>query len=137
MAIPVCEGHRHSIELQLAYVINLLLACKVADPTVPIAQLIFVIGVIQREHRAGMLYLCKALFRLASYALGGRVRCYQLRMRSLKLLELDHEQIELWIADLRIVKHVVAVLVVTDSFPQLFYPFNRLASAHFVTWAHV
>ena len=58
--------------------------------------------------------LDEALTRFATYSLRGRIWGDQLGVRRLNLLQLLHEQIKLGIADLGIIEHVVAMLVMPD-----------------------
>src|SRR5215470_11213370 len=61
-----------------------------------------------------MLNFDKALARLAAHTLRRRLRRDQSRMPGLKLLQFVHKTIEFRIADLGIVEHVIAVLVMTN-----------------------
>ncbi len=65
-----------------------------------------------------MRNLDEALARLAAHPLGGRVGSDQLRMLRLERFQLVHQAVEFGIADLGIVEHVVAVLVMADFLPQ-------------------
>src|SRR5215470_20347416 len=62
----------------------------------------------------------ETLARLAAYTLRRRVRRDQLRMIGLDLLELVHQPVEFGIADLGIVEHVVAVLVMANLIAKQF-----------------
>ncbi len=62
----------------------------------------------------------KALARFAANPLRGRVGRDQLGMSRLELLQLVHHAIEFRVADLRIVEHVIAILVMPDLFAQSF-----------------
>ena len=86
--------------------------------TLPVAQLFLVVSVVEREHGRGMANLEETFARFAADALGGRVGRDQFGMLGLELLQLFKKLVELKIADLRIVKHVVAVLVVADLLTQ-------------------
>src|ERR1041385_3773529 len=61
-----------------------------------------------------MRNLDKAFAWLASDALSRRVRRDQLRLLGLELLQLIHQPVEFRVADLRIVEHVIAVLVMAN-----------------------
>src|SRR6185369_17774529 len=74
----------------------------------------------------------KTFARFATDALCGRVRCDQFRIFSLELFQLFEKFVELKIADLRIVEHVVAVLVVADILTQCvhFFPDSVVRRSH-------
>ncbi len=62
---------------------------------IPGGQLLGGVGVVQREHGAGVANFLEALGRLAAYALGGRVGGEQLGMGGFDLLELVHQRVVL------------------------------------------
>ena len=86
----------------------------------PVAQLLFAVGVVEREHRRGVRHLDEALARLAAHPLGGRIGGDQLGMLGFERLEFVHQPVEFGVADLRIVEHVIAVLVIADLVAQRF-----------------
>ena len=57
---------------------------------------------------------------LAAHALSRRVRLDVIRMLGLQLLQRVHQAVEFRVADLRIVEHVIAVLVMPNLFAQGF-----------------
>src|SRR5262249_29636590 len=65
-AIAVEQCHRHAIELQLADIIDLLFSCEFVNAPLPAAKILDTIGVVEREHRSGVLDFGKALFGLSS-----------------------------------------------------------------------
>ncbi len=92
------------------------------DAPRPVAQLRLVVGVVEREHRRRMRHLDESLSRLAAHALGRRIRRDQLRMRQLNRLQFVHQDVVISIADLRVVEHVVAVLVMANQLAQFQCP---------------
>ena len=114
------QRQRHAVQLQLADVLDVRLAAQLVDAPLPVAQFLFVVGVVEREHRRGVRHLDEALARLAAHALRRRIGRDQLRMLGLELLQLVHQAVEFGVADLGIVEHVVAVLVVADLVAQRF-----------------
>ena len=118
LAAGKAQGQRHAVELQLADVVHARLAAQLVDAPLPIAQLLLAVSVVQRHHGRGMRNFDEALARLAAHALGGRVGGDQLGMLGLERLQLVHQAIEFGVADLGIVEHVVAVLVVADFLAQ-------------------
>ena len=57
---------------------------------------------------------------LAAHALSRRVRRDVIRMFGLQLLQRVHQAVEFRVADLRIIEHVIAVLVMPDVLAQRF-----------------
>ena len=88
----------------------------------PIAQLFFGVGVIQRKHGRGMPDFHESLARLASNALRRRIGGDQIRMFSFQILKLIHEPVEFGVADFGIVEYVVAVFMLADFFAEGFEP---------------
>ena len=113
-AVLVAQGQRHAVELQFAYVIDVFPPAQFVYPPLPVAQFVFAVGVIQREHGRRMLRLHETFAGFAADALGGRIGRDQLGMLGLELFQLVHELIEFSVRDFRIVEHVVAIFVVAD-----------------------
>ena len=118
LAAVEAQRQRHAVELELAHVVHPRLAAQLVHAPLPVAQLLFAVGVVERQHGRGMRHFDEALARLAAHALGGRVGRDQLRMLGLERLQLVHQAIEFGVADLGIVEHVVAVLVIADLVAQ-------------------
>ena len=116
------EGDREPVELELAHHAERLAVDEGLCPPVPGHELLFVEGVAQGEHRAGVDGLGEAGDRLRADALGGRVRGYELGVPLLDGAQLPEERVELGVADLGRVEGVVAVVVVVDLGPELFEP---------------
>ena len=114
------KGQGHTVQLQFANIFDFLLPTQVMDTAFPIAQLVFAIGVVEREHGGGMPDLQEAFARFSAYALTGRVGGYQIRVLSFQLDKLVHQLIEFCVGNLRIIEYVIAVLVMTDLLTQAF-----------------
>ncbi len=114
------QGQRHAVELQFADIVDVFAAAEFVDAAFPVAQLVFAVSIVEREHGRGVRRFDEALARLAADALGGRVGRDQFRMLSFELLELVHELVEFGVANFRIVEHVVAIFVMADFFAQRF-----------------
>ena len=77
-------------------------------------QLVFVVRVVEAEHRHHVLDRLEALDGTPSYTLCRRVAGDELGMFRLEALELVQEAIELLVGDLGIVVDVVTLFVMTD-----------------------
>ena len=62
----------------------------------------------------------KALSRLASHALGGRIGRDQLRVLLFQALELAHDRVEFGVCDLGSVQHVIQIFVPSQLLSKLF-----------------
>src|SRR5208337_628622 len=90
------------------------------DAPLPVAQLLFGVSVVQREHGRGMLRFHEPLARLAAHALRRRVGSDEFRMVRLEPLELVHQFVEVGIRKFRIIQHVIAIFVVPNLLAQSF-----------------
>ncbi len=84
----------------------------------PVAQFGLAGGLRQRQHLGGVAYLGELFAGLAAHPLRRRIGRDQLRMRGFQRDQLVHQLVELGVADLRIVEHVIAVFVVADLVAQ-------------------
>jgi hypothetical protein len=84
----------------------------------PVAQLVFVVGIVEREHGRGMPDFYKTLARPAPYPLSGRIGSDEGGIVRFQFLQFVHELIELGVGDLRVVENVVEILVVADFLAQ-------------------
>src|SRR3984957_1249634 len=66
-----------------------------------------------------MVHLGETLFRLATYALAGRVRRHQLRMAAFQHTQLAHPGVVLRVGNLRRIQHVILIFVVAELIAQL------------------
>ena len=94
-AVFVMQGQRHAVELQLAHIVDVFAPAEFVHAALPVAQLVFAVSVVQREHGRGVRRFEEAFAWLSAYALGGRVGCDQFGIRFLDLLQLKHELVEL------------------------------------------
>ena len=70
-----------------------------------------------------MADLLELVERLPADPLGGRVRRLELRVLALPVLEPPHQAVEFGVGNLRVVKHIVTVLVVSNLLAQFFHLF--------------
>jgi len=77
-------------------------------------QLLFAVGVVEREHPHGMPDFGSSRAWLAGDTLGGRLRGHELRVSGLERAQLAQQRVELGVGDARIVEHVVPVVVGLD-----------------------
>src|SRR5690606_14371063 len=75
------------------------------------AQIVLLEGVAQAEHGHLVAHLAEGAERLATNALGRRLRRHQLRVLSLQSLQLAEQPIVLCVWHTRLVQHGVAVVV--------------------------
>ena len=114
----VTQGQRHAVELELADVFNVVSSAEFVHAALPIAQLFFAVGVVEREHGRGVWGFDESLARLAAHALRRRIGRDQFDMRGLELFQLVHQAVEFGVRDFGIVEYVVAVLVMANVFAQ-------------------
>ena len=82
-----------------------------ANALVERAQILFVVGVVEAEHRLEVLDLGEALGGTSADALRRRIRRQQLGMRGFERLELVHQRVEVGVADLGRGLYVVQLFV--------------------------
>ena len=121
LARPITDRHRKAIHLQFANVINLVGAAKLVHAPLPGAQLVFVVGVIEREHRRAVPHLDEAFARGAAYPLSRRIRRDQLGIFRLQLLQSVHQHVKVGVADGRLVEHVIEIFVASNLLAQRFH----------------
>ena len=107
----IAQGHAQAVHLQLGHILDRERAGQFAAASLPGGQLLGRVGVVQREHGAGVRHLAKALGRLAAHALGGRVGGDELGVRCLDAFEFVHQRVVGGVADFRRVENVIQVLV--------------------------
>ena len=103
----VDERERHAIELQFAHVFEVGAAAQFMHAPLPVAQLFFAVGVVEREHGRRMLRLDESFARLAADALRWRIGRDQLGMLRLKPLQLIHQLVEFGVGEFGIVEDVI------------------------------
>ncbi len=115
----VVEGHRQAVDLRLGHVVDGALADLPEDPLLELAQLFFVVRVVEAQHRHAVLPRGKRLRGLLADALGGAVRRDEVGELRLQVAQLAFEPVVLRVGDLGLVEHVVEVLVPAQLAPQL------------------
>ena len=113
------QRHGKPVELQLADILDVLLSGQLVDTPLPVAQLLLVVGVVEREHGRRVWNFEKSFARLAADTLRGGIRRDQLGMGGLELLQFLHQPVEFGVADLGIVENVVAILVIANLVAKL------------------
>ena len=126
----VVQRQAQPIQLQFRRVLHRQISRQLAHASIPVAQLLLGIGVVQAQHRPRVPHLLESLGRLPAHALRRRVRRQQLRMLRLESLQLIHQRVVLRIADRRRVHHVVEVLMPPQFRAQLLNALLRLRFAH-------
>src|SRR5262249_58599255 len=109
----VGKAHRRAIVLQFEAVAPLAPPPGTAPP-VPGPDLLLLEGVLQAEHGRAVANLGELTARLAPHALGRGIRGHQVWVLRLELLQLPVKRVELSVAQLGLVEHVVQVLVPAD-----------------------
>jgi hypothetical protein len=90
------------------------------------AQFVFRIGVVETEHRLGVLDGLEGGGDAAADALRWGVGADQVGVLGLEPLELVHQRVELGVGELGIVQDVVALFVVADLAAEFVDPFCRI-----------
>ena len=103
----------------------MLAAEELADRPVPLAQLVGVVGVVDRQHRDAVPDGAELVDRRPADPLGRAVGGDQLGVFGLDLLQFFEEPVELPVGDFRNGVHVVLVVVVVDLLPELRGTFFR------------
>ncbi len=113
------QGEREAVEFVFADVFERVGAVQGGGDAVgPGAQFGFVVGVVEREHGAGVWDLGEAVLWLAADALGGAVGCDEVRVLGFKGLQAVDELVVLRVGEDGCVEHVIEVLVVLDFLAQ-------------------
>ena len=114
------QRQRHAVELQFADVVDVFAAAEFVHAPFPVAQFVFAVGVVERQHRRGVRHFDESLARLAADALGGRIGRDQFWDARFQILQLLHQLVEFDVADLGIVENVIEILVVANFLAQRF-----------------
>ena len=85
-----------------------------ADPFVEGSQLVFVVGVIETEHRRDVLDCRKTLGRTPGHALRRRIWRDEIGVLGFQSLEFVQQPIELLVGNIRRVVNVVPLFVIPD-----------------------
>jgi len=119
-AVLVGEAHRGAIDLELLGVRALrILADEPGEARLPLAQLVVVERVPQRDHGEEVSVLGELTLRRSANALRGRVERAELGVLLLEVAQLAIHAIVLEIGDLRTVEHVVLVRRALERAPKL------------------
>ena len=110
----IAQGDAEAVELELGDVVDGEIAGELADAAVPVGELFGGVGVVEREHGAGVADLFEAFGGLAADALGGRVGGEQLGVRGFDALELVHEDVVLGVRDFGGVEDVIEMLMAAE-----------------------
>ena len=94
-------------------------AGALADALVERAQFVFVVGVVEAEHRHEVLDRLESFDRPAGDALRRRIGGDEVGMLCLEAFELVQQRVELLVGDLGSVVDVVALFVMADRITQL------------------
>ena len=120
-AVDIGQRDAQSVVLHLAAHLERFAGKSLTDSIVPLAHVLFAIGVGQRQHGIAMLHLPEASLEVAAHTLGRRVGIVELRMACLQVLQLVHQEVEILVANCGLVEHVVAVVVLVQLAAKLFY----------------
>ena len=74
VAIFIDQRQRHAVELEFADVVDVFAAGEFMDAALPVAEFLFVISVVEREHRRGVADFDESFARLAADALRWGIR---------------------------------------------------------------
>ena len=69
LAVFIAQRQRHAIQLELTHILNVLAPAEFMHAPLPIPQLFFAVGVVERKHWHGMRNFDESLARLATNAL--------------------------------------------------------------------
>ncbi len=125
LPVLIDDVDREPVDLQLAYVPDVVATQTLPDPLVERAELGFVERVRQREHRARVLDGREAIGGRRPDPLRRRVGRDELWMLRLELLEFAHQRVIRLVRDRRLVEHVVLVVRLLDPLTQLGYALLR------------
>ena len=124
-AIFILQDHREAVELWFDNVAEaglFILRQKAQQSLAPLAQVLFTEGVCQAQHRDLVPHFFETFGDCAADAYSWTVGVEQLRVLLFQRLEFAKEGVKGCVADLRIVKNVVAVLMVADALAQVIDP---------------
>ena len=117
----VVKHHGQPVELRFDDIAQLAVAVgrqEALEPLPPGRKFVGAKGVGQAEHRRRVAHLLELLGDETAHAYRGAVVAAQVRVRGLQFHQFAPERVELGVGDLRVVKDVVAVLVIADRLAQ-------------------
>ena len=123
LAVNIGKRNGKSVILHLAAHLKILATQSALHALIPVAHVLLVISVSQREHGILVHHLLKLAVQVASHTLRRRVWIRHLRMSSLKVLKFAHESIKVEIGNIRTVEHIILIIVFMQFFPKLQYSF--------------
>src|SRR5262249_39716560 len=103
-----------------------------ADALVVLAQLLGVVGIVDRQHLHAVPHLLEARDGLAAHALSGTVGRDEVRMGGLEFFQFFEQSVELEVGNLRTCLDVVEVVMTVDLAAQFLDPL--LGSFHGTPW---
>ena len=112
-AVLVDKTNGHAIVFQLAHILHGTVQ-QVAHARVKLGEVALRVGVAQREHRIKMRSALELLGDGATHALRRTVGPHILRMLPLQVYQALQQLVEVVVADLRIVQHIVIIVVTID-----------------------
>ena len=119
-ALLVHERYGDAVDLQLDDPLDRFAGQELRDAPPVLAQFVDAVGVVDREHRPGMLDLRERIDRLIADALRRAVRADQLGMLGLELAQPLDQAIVIGVRDLGLGLDVVLPIVITNLLAQAF-----------------
>ena len=126
----ITQGDGDAVDLRVDDVFVRFAAQPSSHAVVELAQLLLVVGVVDREHGQGVLDLRELGQRGSPDALGRRIGRDQVRVLLLEFLEFGEELVIVAVGDDRLGEHVVGVIVAGDLFTQGFDSFAGVGCVH-------
>ena len=123
-AVDIRQGDADTVDLQLGDVVdrasgNASLREPAAHAVVECAKFVLVVGVVETEHRLGVRNRLKTFCDASADSLSWRIGADEIRMIGFELLQLTQQLVELGVADLGLVRDVVALFVMTNLATEL------------------
>lgn len=118
-AARVLGREGEAVEFEFGYVLEGFVAEEVADALVEGAELGFVEGVVEAEHRGGVGEFDEAFAGGSTDALGGGVGGDERGVGLFEGLELAHEGVVLGVGELGLIEDVIEVFVVAEILAEL------------------
>jgi hypothetical protein len=127
----VGEGDAQPVDLELGHVLDRGAgrACALADALVEGAELLFVVGVVETEHRLQMLDGRKPLRRAPGHPPRRRIGRDEVGILRFERFQFVEQPVEFRVGNLRIVVDVVTLFVVPDGLAQIANPRDEVLRA--------
>ena len=110
-AVNVYQRDGETVVLHLAAHLKLLTSQSTLHGLIPVAHILLVIGVGQRQHGITVLHLPELCLQVTTHTLGRRVGVGHLWVARLQVLQLVHQLIEVVVTDAGLVLHVIPVVM--------------------------